>query len=77
MICGFMFLAAWSTVMMSYEMALNAQSFWSLFFAVASVICWALSAMAIQDKDKNTNMKIKDLQKKIEELEKRYNDKKD
>lgn len=69
MIYGFMFLASLLTVMMAYEMALNTQSFWSTFFTVASIACWALSALAIQEKIKDANIKIEDLQKKLEDFE--------
>lgn len=76
MIYGFMFLAALSTAMMSYEMTLTAQSFWSVFFIVASIACWALSGLSIDREIRYANKQIEDFQKKIEELEKHYDDKK-
>lgn len=69
MIYGFMLLTSLSTVMMAYGMALNTQSFWLTFFTVASMACWALSAFAIQEKIRDANIKVEDLQKKLEDFE--------
>lgn len=77
MIYGFMLLAALSTAMMSYEMTLTAQSFWSVFFIVASIACWALSGFSIDREIRYANKQIEELQKRIEELEECYDDKKD
>jgi len=77
MIYCFMFLAALSTAMMSYEMTLTTQSFWSTFFIVASIACWALSGFSIDRESRYANKQIEELQKRIEELEKRHDDKKD
>ena len=71
----FMVLTALSTVIMSYEITLNAQSFLATFFICASIICWALSALSIMHEFQFVHKQVKELQKKIEELEKRYDDK--
>lgn len=76
MIYVFMFLAALSTAMMSYEMTLTAQSFWSVFFIVASIVCWALSGLSIDREIRYANKQIEELQNKIEKLEKDYDNKK-
>lgn len=76
MIYVFMCLAALSTAMMSYEMTLNTQSFWSIFFTAASIACWALSGFIIDDEIRYANKQAEELQNKIEKLEKDYDDKK-